>query len=63
MDGKQYLCYITAEVVTERYTMAKAEKKRFTLDLDPPFQRRLKVIAALKGVTMRQCAGNHASKP
>ena len=34
--------------------MAKAEKKRFTLDLDPPFQRRLKVIAALKGVTMRQ---------
>ena len=33
--------------------MAKG-KKRFTLDLDPPFQRRLKVIAALKGITMRQ---------
>lgn len=30
-----------------------AKKKRLTLDLDPAFQRRLKVIAALKGVTMR----------
>ncbi|MBI2872727.1 MAG: hypothetical protein HYY00_06020 [Chloroflexi bacterium] len=27
---------------------------RFTLDLDPLFQRRLKVMAALKGATMRQ---------
>ena len=27
----------------------KAKKKRLTLDLDPDFQRRLKVIAALKG--------------
>ncbi len=32
----------------------KSEKKRFTLDLDVPFQRRLKVIAALRGVSMRQ---------
>ena len=30
-----------------------AKKKRLTLDLDPDFQRRLKVIAALKGVSMR----------
>jgi hypothetical protein len=30
------------------------KKKRFTLDLDPEMQRRLKVIAALKGVSMRQ---------
>lgn len=31
-----------------------SEKKRLTLDLDPPFQRRLKVRAAMKGVSMRQ---------
>ena len=30
------------------------KKKRLTLDLEPTFQRRLKVIATLKGVTMRQ---------
>ena len=29
-------------------------KKRLTLDLDLPVQRRLKVIAALKGVSMRR---------
>ena len=29
------------------------KKKRLTLDLDPTFQRRLKGIAALKGVSMR----------
>lgn len=29
-------------------------KKRLTLDLDAPIQRRLKAIAALKGVSMRQ---------
>lgn len=35
--------------------MAKsAEKKRLTLDLDAPLQRRLKAVAALKGVSMRQ---------
>ena len=32
----------------------EAKKKRLTLDLDPAFQRRLKVIAALKGVSMRR---------
>ena len=32
----------------------QVKKKRLTLDLDPTFQRRLKVVAALKGVTMRQ---------
>ena len=31
-----------------------AKKKRLTLDLDPPLQRRLKAIAALKGISMRQ---------
>ena len=31
-----------------------AKKKRLTLDLDPTFQRRLKAIAALKGVSMRR---------
>ena len=30
------------------------KKKRLTLDLDPPLQRRLKAIAALKGISMRQ---------
>ena len=30
------------------------KKKRLTLDLEPTFQRRLKAVAALKGVTMRQ---------
>ena len=29
-------------------------KKRLTLDLDPPMQRRLKSVAALKGISMRQ---------
>ena len=29
------------------------EKKRLTLDLDAPVQRRLKAVAALKGVSMR----------
>ncbi len=31
-----------------------AKKKRLTLDLDPDFQRRLKVMAALKGISMRR---------
>ena len=29
-------------------------KKRLTLDLDAPLQRRLKAVAALKGISMRQ---------
>lgn len=32
----------------------EAKRKRLTLDLDQPVQRRLKVIAALKGISMRQ---------
>lgn len=32
----------------------EVKKKRLTLDLEPTFQRRLEVVAALKGVTMRQ---------
>ena len=32
----------------------EAKRKRLTLDLDPIFQRRLKAIAALKGVSMRR---------
>ena len=32
----------------------EAKKKRLTLDLEPTFQQRLKVVAAIKGVTMRQ---------
>lgn len=32
----------------------EAKKKRLTLDLDPPVQRRLKAVAALKGVSMRR---------
>ncbi len=31
----------------------EAKKKRLTLDLDPTFQRRLKVMAAIKGISMR----------
>ena len=31
----------------------EAKRKRLSLDLDPTFQRRLKGIAALKGVSMR----------
>jgi hypothetical protein len=30
------------------------KKKRLTLDLDPPLQRRLKAVAALRGTSMRQ---------
>jgi hypothetical protein len=32
----------------------EAQRKRLTLDVDASIQRRLKVVAALKGVTMRQ---------
>ena len=32
----------------------EVKKKRLTLDIEPTFQRRLKVVAAIKGVTMRQ---------
>ncbi len=32
----------------------EAKKKGLTLDLDPVFQRRLKVAAALKGISMRR---------
>lgn len=32
----------------------EGRKKRFTLDLDPLLQRRMKVVAALKGISMRQ---------
>ena len=32
----------------------EVKKKRLTLDLEPIFQRRLKAVAAIKGVTMRQ---------
>lgn len=32
----------------------ESKKKRLTLDLDPPVQRRLKVAAALRGISMRQ---------
>lgn len=30
------------------------KKKRLTLDLDAPVERRLKAVAALKGISMRQ---------
>ena len=30
------------------------KKKRLTLDLDPMVQRRLKAVAAMKGISMRQ---------
>lgn len=32
----------------------EAKTKRLTLDIDAPIQRRLKVIAALKGISMRR---------
>ena len=32
----------------------QTRKKRLTLDIDPPVQRRLKAVAALKGVSMRR---------
>lgn len=32
----------------------EARKKRLTLDVEPAFQRRLEVIAARKGVSMRR---------
>ena len=32
----------------------QAKRKRLTLDLDPPVQRRLKAVAAIKGISMRQ---------
>ena len=32
----------------------QSKRKRLTLDLDPNFQRRLKAVAALKGVSMRR---------
>ena len=32
----------------------ETKKKRLTLDLDPMVQRRLKAVAAMKGISMRQ---------
>ncbi len=32
----------------------QAKRKRLTLNLDPPVQRRLKAVAALKGISMRR---------
>ncbi len=32
----------------------QAKKKRLTLDMDPPVQRRLKAVAAIKGISMRR---------
>ena len=32
----------------------ESKRKRLTLDLEPAFQRRLKAIAALKGISMRR---------
>ena len=32
----------------------ETRKKRLTLDLDPMVQRRLKAVAAMKGISMRQ---------
>ena len=32
----------------------EVKRKRLTLDMDPPMQRRLKAVAALKGVSMRR---------
>ena len=32
----------------------ETRRKRLTLDLDPPVQRRLKVVAATQGISMRQ---------
>ena len=37
----------------QRGSAMTVEKKRLTLDLDAPVQRRLKAVAALKGVSMR----------
>ena len=34
--------------------MIEPKKKRLTPDLDPPVQRRLKAVAALKGISMRR---------
>ncbi|MCL4458423.1 MAG: hypothetical protein M1136_01330 [Chloroflexi bacterium] len=34
--------------------MEANKRKRLTIDLDPLLQRRLKVIAALKGISMRR---------
>lgn len=51
-----FLCLHYSEpgsYLMERQAM-EVKKKRLTLDLDPAFQRRLKVIAALKGVSMRR---------
>ena len=30
------------------------KRKRLTLDMEPPMQRRLKAVAALKGISMRE---------
>ena len=32
----------------------ETKKKRLTRDLDPPVQRRLKAVSAIKGISMRQ---------
>ena len=47
------LFLVQANHIREGQAM-EAKKKRLTLDLDPAFQRRLKVISAIKGVSMRR---------
>ncbi len=48
-----HLCLFQVIHLEDRAAM-EVKKKRLTLDLDPPMQRQLKVVAALKGISMRQ---------
>ena len=51
-----FLClhYIDRKAYAYGRYQLEAKKKRLTLDIDPPTQRRLKVIATLKGISMRR---------
>jgi hypothetical protein len=54
LDRLLYLRYIPLEQLPLWRPTYGRQKKRLTLDLDPTVQRRLKAVAALKGISMRQ---------
>ena len=50
----QYLCYNLKEFQEFGGFKMPSPKKRFTLDLEPEMQVKLKVAAAVRGVSMRK---------
>ena len=54
LDALLYVRYTPSELLPLWRQAYGPQKKRLTLDLDSPLQRRLKAVIALKGSSMRQ---------